>query len=198
MVPEGAAEETVLAVTNICSHLPLPPFKVISCYSTLNLVRAERLNHTDHFLFLEGKVLLLKVLTQLSDRVPLSPYCSIPQRTVLVQIMNNSRCLDFRGAMTIFIPVQDLPPSVSMWRLTLRQLLWHTASRTVQKRAPTTQQSSSSVFKWKSKHFGWIIPRVDGKIEILIWEENNTWNGFDRNIIKWQFPQFLQSSLSSA
>lgn len=75
MVPKGAAEETVFAMTNI--HFP--PFKVIICYSVFNLVRAERLNHTKHFLFLEDKVLLLKVLTQLSNGFPLSPYCSIPQ-----------------------------------------------------------------------------------------------------------------------
>lgn len=103
MVPEGAAEETVFAVTIIQGCLPLPPFKILSCYRTLNLVRAERLNHTNYFHFLEDKVLLSEVLTQLSDRVPLSPYCSFPQGTVLVQIMNNSSSLDFREAMTVHI-----------------------------------------------------------------------------------------------
>lgn len=94
MVPKGVAEETEFAMTNIHSHLPSLPLEVIIRYSVFNLVRAEKLNHTKHFLFLEDKVLLLKVLTQLSNRFPLSPYCSIPQRTALVQIINNSSSLD--------------------------------------------------------------------------------------------------------
>lgn len=97
MVPKRAAEETVCHGTIQSLFLLLK-----SSFATVfNLVRAERLNHTKHFLFLEDKVLLLKVLIQLSGRFPLCPHCSIPQRIVLVQIINNSSSLDFREAVTI-------------------------------------------------------------------------------------------------
>lgn len=101
MAPKRAAEETVFAMTKskaICLLL----LSKSSFASVFHLVRAERVNHTKHFLFLEDKDLLLKVLTQLSNRFPLSPYCSIPQRTVLMQIINNSSSFDLRGAVMIY------------------------------------------------------------------------------------------------